>query len=394
MMMTFRAAMVIARRDYVATVWSRAFLFFLLGPLFPIIFGMLFGAIGSRMGEKPEIPTIAVIAAPAEYQALLAAHDRLGNAFPLARLAAEAPGSNPDRLLDRPGIVAVLDQLSTSPRLTGTEAAIAANGRALRLFVDGRRRAERLGSLEPTILKTRPIAHHAPATADHRADLARGVQLLLLLLTMILAGMLLSNLIEEKSSKVIEILAAAVPVDAIFLGKLVAMLGMSLTGITVWATIALTATGIFAPYLLTALATPAVGWPVFIALGIAYFIACYLLLGALFLGIGGQAATVREVQTLSMPVTMGQLIVFALAAASVEDPDNFVARIAAIFPWSSPFTMIGRAALRPEIWPHFIALIWQGLWITLIIRVSAGFFRRSVLKSGKPRRWFRRRAET
>ena len=46
--------------------------------------------------------------------------------------------------------------------------------------------------------------------------------------------MLLSQLIEEKSNKVIEVLAAAVPVDAIFLGKLFAMLAMSLVGITVW----------------------------------------------------------------------------------------------------------------------------------------------------------------
>ena len=45
--------------------------------------------------------------------------------------------------------------------------------------------------------------------------------------------MLLSQLIEEKSNKVIEILAAAVPIDSIFLGKLFAMLAMSLVGIIV-----------------------------------------------------------------------------------------------------------------------------------------------------------------
>ena len=39
--------------------------------------------------------------------------------------------------------------------------------------------------------------------------------------------MLLSQLIEEKSNKIIEVLAAAVPIDAIFLGKLFAMLAAS-----------------------------------------------------------------------------------------------------------------------------------------------------------------------
>ena len=64
---------------------------------------------------------------------------------------------------------------------------------------------------------------------------ARVGQALLFVLTILLAGMLLSQLIEEKSNKVIEMLAAAVPVDAIFLGKLFAMLAMSLIGIAVWA---------------------------------------------------------------------------------------------------------------------------------------------------------------
>lgn len=38
---TIRAAFVIARRDFTATVLSKTFLLFLLGPLFPILLGML-----------------------------------------------------------------------------------------------------------------------------------------------------------------------------------------------------------------------------------------------------------------------------------------------------------------------------------------------------------------
>ena len=63
-------------------------------------------------------------------------------------------------------------------------------------------------------------------------------QILIFVLTLLLAGMLLSNLVEEKSNKVIEVLAAAVPLDAVFLGKLIAMLGVSLVGILIWGAIA------------------------------------------------------------------------------------------------------------------------------------------------------------
>src|SRR3546814_15126277 len=58
--------------------------------------------------------------------------------------------------------------------------------------------------------------------------------MLLFLLTMLLAGMVLSNLVEEKANKIIEILAAAIPMDAVFMGKLVAMLGVSFVGLAVW----------------------------------------------------------------------------------------------------------------------------------------------------------------
>ena len=42
----WQAAFVIARRDFFAILLSRAFIFFLLGPLFPVVVGALAGGIG------------------------------------------------------------------------------------------------------------------------------------------------------------------------------------------------------------------------------------------------------------------------------------------------------------------------------------------------------------
>ena len=207
------------------------------------------------------------------------------------------------------------------------------------------------------------------------------------ILTILLAGMLLSQLIEEKSNKVIEIMAAAVPVDAIFLGKLFAMLAMSLIGIAVWSAAGAAAIAIWTKGGLSSLPPPAVGWPMFLLLGPIYFAMSYLLIGAVFLGIGAQASTVREVQTLSMPVTMAQVVIFGLASLGVGDPNGPEALGAAIFPLSSPFAMLARAAEDASVWPHLLALLWQALWVALILHVAAGLFRRSVLKSGPSFRW-------
>ncbi len=129
---------------------------------------------------------------------------------------------------------------------------------------------------------------------------------------------------------------------------------------------------------------PAVGWPVFLVLGALYYAMSYLLIGAAFLGIGAQASTAREVQILSMPITMGQVGLLFLANFAISDPHGALGIAAAAFPLSSPFAMIARAALDEAVLPHLAALAWQGLWVALILKLAAAWFRRSVLNSGGP----------
>ncbi|MCB2061734.1 MAG: ABC transporter permease, partial [Novosphingobium sp.] len=198
---------------------------------------------------------------------------------------------------------------------------------------------------------------------------------------MLLAGMVLSNLVEEKANKIIEVLAAAIPMDAVFLGKLFAMLAVSLVGVGVWG---LTggAIGLAAGQALPDLPTPAVGWPIFLGLGVIYFAMGYLLLGSVFLAIGSMATTVREVQTLSMPVTMMQLMVFFLASYAMTRPGSPIELFAVALPFSSPFAMLARAAQDSALWPHLAALAWQVLWVVVFVQVGARLFRTRVMKSG------------
>ena len=143
-----------------------------------------------------------------------------------------------------------------------------------------------------------------------------------------------------------------------------------------------------------AIPPPAVGWTAFLLLVLVYFSTSYLLIGATFLGIGAQASTVREVQTLSMPVTMAQVVLFGFASLGVGKPMSAEAIGAAVFPLSSPFAMIGRAAEQGALWPHLLALAWQALWVALILKFAAAIFRKSVLKSGQSRPRRLRRAVT
>jgi ABC-2 type transport system permease protein len=198
---------------------------------------------------------------------------------------------------------------------------------------------------------------------------------------MLLAGMVLSNLVEEKGNKIIEVLAAAIPMDAVFLGKLFAMLAVSWVGITVWgltgSAVWLAAGGSLQDY-----PAPALGWPTFLALGVVYFSLGYLLLGSIFLAIGSMASTVREVQTLSMPVTMLQLLNFFFASYALSRSGTAVELAAIAVPFSSPFAMLARAAQDGAVWPHAAAIGWQLLWVAVLVRGGAALFRKRVMKSG------------
>ena len=394
---TIRAAFVIARRDFTATVLSKTFLLFLLGPLFPIGLGFIFGGIGAQVERNAAPATVAVVASAADYELLQAARTRfapLGTERPLIELHRVDPepdsAAQRQRLLtsaEEP-VLGVLEGGLSDPHFTG---AVTADGRTVQqvnLFVD---EARRIGTTRPPevgkAVEVTLTRSSSGSVAFARNLTARAGQTILFVLTILLAGMLLSQLIEEKSNKVIEVLAAAVPVDSIFLGKLFAMLAMSLIGITVWTSAGAAAIAIYATGGLGALPPPAVGWPAFLFFILLYFSMSYLLIGATFLGIGAQASTVREVQTLSMPVTMSQVVLFGFAALGVGKPNSPEAIGAAIFPLSSPFAMVARAAEQEALWPHLLALAWQVLWVALILKVAAALFRRSVLKSGRSRRW-------
>lgn len=384
-------AWVIGRRDFNATVLSKAFIFFLLGPLFPLLLGGVFGGIGAQVATRTEQPVIAVMFPDQDFKRLSAARDQLARAMGgpgVVRLVQRAPMGNFDAqvrgLLQsrNPPVRAVLTGGLDRPHLTG--AVDQGTLGQLRLIV-----AEARAPAAPADIRVTNVAASPGSLAGGRSATALYAQMLLFFLTILLSGMVLSQLIEEKSNKIIEVIAAAVPIDAMFLGKLFAMLAASVVGILVWVGAGAAFVQLFTSGGVRVLPTPAVGWTGFLALGVVYFAMNYLLLGAVFLTIGAQATTAREVQTMSMPVTFAQVLIFGFATTAIGAPNSAEAITAAIFPLSSPMAMLARAAEQPEWWPHLVAILWQALWVALILRAGSQLFRKTVLKSGPRRRWWR-----
>lgn len=403
------AAWVIARRDFAAILFSRAFFFFLLGPLFPLAVGALAGGIGQQVESNAARPQIGVAMQAADVDAILAARahlaQTLGPTVPdMVELRRLRPGEGFDGaavLARREGsLAAVLTGTPSAPELTATAQQLQWWRGPVSLIAGTAHQETPTAYPE---VRTRQVATSGASESRGRLRTAQAGQVMLFLLTMLLAGMVLSNLVEEKANKIIEILAAAIPMDAVFLGKLFAMLAVSLVGIAVWTVAIGGVLGLPGFEHLVGgaldfrnLPDPGVGWPMFLGLGVAYFAMGYLLLGSVFLAIGSLATTVREVQTLSMPVTMLQVFLFLFASLAIGQQGSAVEWAAIAFPFSSPFAMLARAAMDDALWPHAAALAWQLAWVLLSIRLGAALFRKRVMKSGpavKKRRW-RKNAET
>ncbi len=384
---TLQAALVVARRDFGAILFSRTFFFFLLGPLFPVIVGIAAGSVKQETEQAAARPVLGVVMAPRDADAMIAAgaalRPELGyNAPDMAVVKKLQPGEKIDAaqaLKDSQGnLAAVLTGTIAKPQLTGTEGQIAAWSGPVALI------AARAADASPQDLPKVALAATASSVAVERNGqmrTAQGGQMLLFLLTMMLAGMVLSNLVEEKANKIIEVLAAAIPMEAVFYGKLFAMLGVSLVGIAVWGA-GFGGIILLGSDALSGLAAPAVGWPAFVALGIGYFAMAYLLLGSVFLTIGSMASTVREVQTISMPVSMSQLMIFVFATYAAAMPGTGISLAAELIPFSSPFAMLARAAQDDAVLPHVMAVAWQVMWVAIFVHFGSRLFRRRVMKSG------------
>ena len=392
-----RQTLTIARRDFIATVFTPTFLIFLLAPVIMASFGAV-GGIGAATVGSSSVGKMRMvaIAPPDQARALEAADASLRRVFRRSeappKLFIEAPAADPAAqaraLFENKGFevtAALRGPLARPTIVYGPNSTRSAD--YLAALADAALRIERSGSTGTLSVATREPIVRQTVSASGNGQAAFFAVFGIFFLTLMLAGQAVGTMAEERSNKVIEVLAAAVPLESVFLGKLIGMFGVAVLFVGFWGTIVSQVGQLLPAGFTRAFADvgPAVGFPAFVLLFFGYFTMAYMLLGAVFLGVGAQASTPREIQMLSLPITIFQVAMFGLSSAAASQPESWVARAAEIFPFSSPFAMAARAANKPELWPHVAALGWQLLWVALTIAVGARMFRRGVLQSGSPK---------
>jgi ABC-2 type transport system permease protein len=203
-----------------------------------------------------------------------------------------------------------------------------------------------------------------------------------------ISQMLLSNTIEEKSNRIIEVLLSSVTPGELMLGKLFGIAGVGLTMIGAWAVslfFVLSSkaggTSEIAGQILPILKTSHL-LPMFSL----YFLLGYLMYGALILSIGSVCNTLKEAQSYMSTITLIMMVPLMTMTYIPKDPNGTLARVLSWIPLFTPFTMMNRAMADPP---------WIDTVGTLILLIaSAAFalwmagkvFRIGILRTGQPPR--------
>jgi ABC-2 type transport system permease protein len=382
-------SLVIARRDFMSIVGTPTFLIFLLTPLLMILIsgasGM--GAAKLALDSEDNARTVA-IAEGRDADRLLAADVQVRKLF---------NGGGPARLMVVPLSTSVKSALEdtdyetqgvmSGPLVQPTISFGDGNQRAAAYLAELSERAlqsEKAGTLDiKPQSKPRMVSIKTPAVnVNTRQAVGVGAVFAIFLLTLLLAGQTVGMLAEEKSNKVIEIVAAAIRIEAVFFGKLIGMFGVAMVFIAFWGALLMVVLQFLPDSIPLAGYQPALGLPLFLVMCGIYFAMAFMLLGGVFLGIGAQASTMREIQMMSLPITVFQMAMFGLSSAAAGNPRTAIATFAEWFPFSSPFAMAARGANDAAVWPHIVALGWQMIWVVITIWLAARMFRAGVLKAG------------
>jgi ABC-2 type transport system permease protein len=211
------------------------------------------------------------------------------------------------------------------------------------------------------------------------------VILMMILYTSILmwGQLVMTSVIEEKTSRVIEVLASGVPSTQLLWGKLLGVGAAGLTQFLVWA-LSLLVVSLFAAGQATAdFKVPEIT-PLMLVSFVLFFLLGFLFYASLYASIGAAVNTVQEAQNFVFPVVFPLIIGMVCFPAVIESPDGGLAIALSLVPFLAPLMMFLRiVVLTPPWWQIALSFGLLALAIAGAMWVAARIYRVGILMYGK-----------
>ena len=194
------------------------------------------------------------------------------------------------------------------------------------------------------------------------------------------SGYLIASVVEEKSSRMLEILVTSVSPLQLMFGKIAGLGCIGLTQLGVWLGFALTLR-LLLPEIpgLGALQLPTE----LVLVTLAYFLLSYFLMAAIFVGIGSITDSEQESRQLAGILTLVAVIPFIAYAVLLTEPDGTLGVALTLFPLTAPLTAIIRLNLGAmPAWQLALSLVLLFVTMVAAVPLAARLFRWSLLLYG------------
>lgn len=217
----------------------------------------------------------------------------------------------------------------------------------------------------------------------------------------IMFGMIISygqlvmrSVIDEKNSRIMEVLVSSVTPFQLMLGKIVGLGAATLTQVAIWFAIG------FGLFMMRASLDidPTIGQlafnPVLVIFFVLYLVSGYMLFSAVFALVGSIVTSEKEAQNFIAPISMVMILPFILGIAVVQNPHSTLAVAFSMIPFTAPtMAMMRLVFVAPSLTEYslFSGIIGESLLSLLIIVVTvvvvtwitARVFRVGILMYGK-----------
>ncbi len=226
------------------------------------------------------------------------------------------------------------------------------------------------------------------AQGKHTPKSSTGVAYILFFLmymVVMLYGMNVArSIIEEKTSRVFEVLLATIRPEEMMAGKILGVGSVGLTQIAVWM---LAAGLISATPLASSLASGDMAIAVTIPqmlFFILYFVFGFLLYSSMAAALGAMTNSEQELQQLNMFLVMPLAFCMLMLPVVTNDPNSFWSRVVSLIPFCSPLLMNFRISLHmPQPWEIALSFVLMSITIYAVLWVASRIYRVGVLMYGK-----------
>jgi ABC-2 type transport system permease protein len=217
---------------------------------------------------------------------------------------------------------------------------------------------------------------------------ALAVAMVLYLTVLVYGVSTMRSVIEEKSTRVIELLVASVRPVYLMLGKITGVAAVGLTQYLIWGALA----GLVAVYGAAVAAMfrpgaslPGIHLPWNMAIYMTVFFLCgYFLYASLYAAVGAMVSNEQEMQQVQMPVTFLIVAAFFCFNIILRDPNSPLSVGLSMIPFFSPILMVLRIAMQPPpFWQIALSIGISVLSTAAVIYFAARIYRVGVLMYGK-----------